>query len=136
MNNEDNKSKFFDPMTHLFVKDVIVSKQFYAENFGFVETFRDKKEGIPDHVELKLGNFQLAVSSISAAQNIHDIKVGTGLPTGALVFWTENCDEVYNQLIAKGVSSIKTPHDFRGTLRPAWIADPDGNYIQIVSRKK
>ena len=134
MNNVE--SKFYDPMTQLFVKDVDVSQKFYKENFGFIETFRDKKEGVPDHVELKLGNFLLAVSSISAAENIHGIKVGTGLPKGELVIWTDDVDKVYNKLLSKGVTGIQAPHDFRGTLRPSRVADPDGNYINIVMNKK
>ena len=134
MNNEE--SKFYDPMTVLFVKDVEVSEKFYKENFGFIETFRDKKSGIPDHVELKLGNFRIALSSISAAQNVHGLKVGTGLPKGEILFWTDNSDEVYNKLISKGITGIQAPHDFRGTLRPSRVSDPDGNYIVIASKRK
>ena len=133
---DNDVSKFYDPMTQLFVKDVNVSQKFYKENFGFIETFRDKKEGVPDHVELKLGNFLLAVSSISAAENVHGIMVGTGLPKGELVILTDDVDKVYNKLLSKGVTGIQAPHVFRGTLRPSRIFDPDGNYINIVMNKR
>ena len=135
MNSEQTNLKFFEPMTHLFVKDVNVSISFYIDNFGFIETFRDKKSGPPDHVELKLNQFQLAISSISAARNIHGLDVGGNLPKGEIVFWTENVDEVYKSLIERGVKGVKEPHDFRTKMRPAWIADPDNNLIQIVSKK-
>ena len=136
MKDEQINLKFFDPMTHLFVKDVNVSIRFYIDNFGFIETFRDKKSGSPDHVELKLDQFQLAISSISAARNIHGLDVGGNLPKGELLFWTDNVDEVYKTLIRRGVKGIKEPHDFRTKLRPAWITDPDNNLIQIVTEKR
>ncbi len=64
MNYEDNKSKFFDPFTHLVVEGVAISVKFYMENFSFSETYRDKKYN-PDHVDLALNSFQIAISSIT-----------------------------------------------------------------------
>jgi hypothetical protein len=32
------------------------------------------------------------------------------------------------------VRTLSPPHDFIGTLRAAWVADPDGNAVQIVTR--
>lgn len=134
MSEKQAKSKFTDPMTNLFVKDVSLCEKFYIENFGFIETFRDKQSGIPDHVELKLDNFLLAISSIDAARTIHNFNVETGLFKGELVFWTENVDQAYKNLLEGGATTIEEPHDFRGTLRPARIADPDGTFITIVSK--
>lgn len=128
---------FFDPQTHLFVKDVELSERFYIENFGFKETFRslDKDTNKPDHVEIYLGQFGLGLSSISAAESVHGIKVGTGLPRGELLFWTENVDDVYQRLLANGAKGFKEPENFR-KLRPARVTDPDGIMINIVSRRK
>jgi hypothetical protein len=30
--------------------------------------------------------------------------------------------------------SVSRPHDFLGSLRAAWVMDPDGNPVEIVSR--
>ncbi len=116
MTIEESKPRFFDPMTEVFVKDVEVSIEFYMNNFGFIETFRDNKIGKPDHVELELGNFKIAISSINAARNIHNLNVGSDIPKGALVFWTKNTDQIYEDLIKNGAQEIKKPHDFRGKI--------------------
>lgn len=103
------------------------------ENFGFKETFRNVKTGVPDHVELKLDSFGLAISSITAAKEVHNIEVGTGLPKGEMVFWTQSVDEVYQGLLDHGASVVQEPHNFRD-LRNARVNDPDQNLIVIVSK--
>jgi hypothetical protein len=41
-----------------------------------------------------------------------------------------------NALTAKGAPLLSAAHDFLdGSLRSAWIADPDGNPIQLVQQK-
>jgi hypothetical protein len=40
-------------------------------------------------------------------------------------------------LIAKGAPLLSPANDFlNGKLRSAWIADPDGNPIQLVQRRQ
>jgi hypothetical protein len=38
-------------------------------------------------------------------------------------------------LLQKGVVSLSAPHDFLQSLRVAWVADPEGNPIQIVAHR-
>ncbi|MFW9928931.1 MAG: VOC family protein [Candidatus Thorarchaeota archaeon] len=125
---------FYNPQVNLYVKDVAESVQFYINNFGFIETFRTPKSGNPVHVELKLDQFILGLALISAAEDMHGLKVGTGLPKCEIVVWTQDVDIAYKALLEKGVPSISEPHTFLNTLRSAWIADPDGNLVQIVSK--
>lgn len=134
MSSDQHHLKFHSPQVNLFVKDVMLSVKFYIENFGFEETFRNEKTGIPDHVELKLDSFDLAISSITSAKQVHNIEVGTGLPKGELVIWTENADQSYKRLIEHGASSVQEPHNFRN-LRNARIHDLDQNLITIVSKR-
>ncbi|HEU0026684.1 MAG TPA: hypothetical protein VFQ25_06170 [Ktedonobacterales bacterium] len=41
----------------------------------------------------------------------------------------------YARLTAAGAPSLSLPHDFLTHLRVAWVADPDGNPIQLVQRR-
>lgn len=128
--------KYYDVQINLYVTNVEISVRFYSENFGFVETFRTPKEGTPVHVELKLGNFVLGLAHIGAAKSMHGLDVGGGKPSGEVLVWTDNVDNAYTVLINKGVKSISKPHTFLDTLRAAWVADPDGYPIEIVTKLK
>ncbi len=128
--------RFSDPSINYYVEDVETAERFYTEHFGFVETFRTPKQGKPDHVEVRLGSLTLGLASKEAGETMHGLPLGTGgSPRAELVLWTENVDEVYAMLIDKGVPSVSPPHDFLSTLRAAWVMDPDGNPVEIVSRR-
>jgi hypothetical protein len=53
-----------------------------------------------------------------------------------VVLWTEDVDQAYAELIAAGVPAMRAPHDFLGFLRAAWVMDPEGNPVEIVTRLK
>ena len=57
---------FSDAMVNLYSHDVLRLAEFY-ESVGFRETFRMPKEGTPDHLEVRLQDFTLAISSVQAA---------------------------------------------------------------------
>ncbi len=128
--------KFTNPAINYYVEDVEAAVCFYIEHFGFVETFRTPKQGKPIHVEVTLGSLILGLAAKTAGQTMHGLALGPGgFPRAELVVWTENVDEAYAMLMEKGVPSISTPHDFLESLRSAWVVDPDGNPVQIVSRR-
>jgi catechol 2,3-dioxygenase-like lactoylglutathione lyase family enzyme len=124
---------FRDPQVNLYVKDVEASVQFYTTHFGFVESFRTPETGVPEHVEVCLGGLVLGLASIDSARTTHGLDVGGGKPTGEIVLWTDDTDAEYEQLIANGVRSLIPPHTFLGQLRAAWLLDPDGNPVEIVT---
>jgi predicted enzyme related to lactoylglutathione lyase len=52
-----------------------------------------------------------------------------------IVLWTDDTDAALNALAAHGTPILSPAHDFLdGQLRAAWIADPDGNPVQLVQR--
>ncbi len=127
-------SSFTDPQINYYVEDVDIAVRFYTEHFGFVETFRTPKQGKPDHVEVRLGPLVLGLASKEAGKTVHGLPLGPGgFPRAELVIWTENVDEAYATLLEQGVPSVRAPHDFL-SLRAAWVMDPDGNPVEIVSR--
>ena len=137
LSRDESISNFQDPQVNLYVRDPEMSAAFYRNLFGFTETFRTPKEGRADHIELRLessGGFILGLASIEAARDVHGLDPGNGKPKGEIVFWTDDVDSAFSELIAKGAKPVRPPHNFIETLRAAWIADPDGNYLQIVMR--
>ncbi|HEX6543627.1 MAG TPA: VOC family protein [Ktedonobacterales bacterium] len=130
--------RFGEPQVNYYVEDVETAVRFYVEHFGFVETFRTPKHGKPDHVEVKLGPLKLGLASKEAGKSVHGLPLGPGgFPRAELVVWTESADDVdkaYAALLEKGVPSVKPPHDFL-SLRAAWVMDPDGNPVEIVSQR-
>lgn len=103
---------------------------------GFTETFRTPSEGAPIHVELRLGGLVLGVATFDSAQHLHSLDVGRpqGTPRGEVVVWTDDVDRAFASLTGRGARPLSEPHDFLGRLRAAWIADPDGNPVQLVMR--
>jgi predicted enzyme related to lactoylglutathione lyase len=124
-----------NPMINLYSHDVMRLVGFY-ERLGFSETFRTPEQGTPVHVELSLDHFKLGIASIDAAIAVHGLSPDLGGRPFEIVFWAEDVDGDYARLAAGGAPSLSRPHDFlAGRLRAAWIADPDGNPIQLVQRR-
>jgi lactoylglutathione lyase len=112
---------FRDPQINYYVGDVDASVRFYCELFGFEETFRTPPTGTPEHVELRLGGLILGLASTESAQQTHGLTTGGGNPRAEVCLWTDDVDQVYADLVARGVSALSSPHDFLdGRLRAAW----------------
>lgn len=127
--------EFTNPAINYYVDDVEVAVRFYTEHFGFIETFRTPQHGAPVHVEVRLGSLTLGLASKAAGQSMHGLPLGSGgSPRAELVVWTDDVDNAYAMLLAKGVPGVSAPHDFLSSLRAAWVLDPDGNPVEIVSR--
>jgi catechol 2,3-dioxygenase-like lactoylglutathione lyase family enzyme len=127
-------SVFRDPQVNFYVRDVERSMRFYRDALGFVETFRTPASGTPIHVELRLGGLTLGLASIESTRRVHGLETGGSAPRAEVVVWTDDVDEAYAVLIGNGAPALSAPHDFLDTLRAAWVADPEGNPVQLVSR--
>ncbi len=125
---------FRNPQVNLYVADPETAAGFYSTLFGFMESFRTPRSGPPKHVELRLEGFVLGLASREAARDAHGLDPGAGAPQAELVVWTDALEDDYRGLLDKGARSLREPHDFGGALRAAWIADPDGNPIQVVQK--
>ncbi len=131
MASSEKSISFQDPALNFFARDVVREVNFYTDLLGFMETFRTPKDGIPVHVEMRLGQFLLAVTSVEAALADHGLVLNPGPPSAELVVWTEDTDAAYMALTEKGAISLVAPHDFLESHRVAWVADPEGNPIHI-----
>ncbi len=129
-------TRFTNPAINYYVGNVEAAAQFYIEHFGFEETFRIPQQGKPDHVEITLGSFVLGIESEEAGLSMHGLPLEPGkFPHAELALRTENVDEAYAMLVEKGVVGIRAPHNLLPSLRAAWVMDPDGNPVRIVTRK-
>lgn len=127
---------FRDPQLNIYVTDIDASLRFYRDLLGFTETFRTPEYGAPAHVELQLAGFTLGLADVAATRDMHALEVGpSGLPRAEVALWTDDVDAAVGELVAHGVPVLSKPHDFVATLRAAWVADPDGNPVQLVMRR-
>jgi lactoylglutathione lyase len=84
-------------------------------------------------VELRIGDVTLAVSS-------RDVVTDQGLPAPSgghpfeLVAWCDSADEAVAGLRAAGVPVVVEPHEHVAGNRRAYVTDPDGNWIALVSK--
>jgi len=125
---------FKAPMINLYSRDLSRAAAFYSE-LGFVETFRTPESGEPVHIELVLDEFTLGIATVEAAMEHHGLRPDGEGRWIEIVLWTDDTDAAVKALVAKGAPLLAPAHDFLdGKLRAAWIADPDGNPIQLVQR--
>ena len=127
---------FRDPQVNVYVADVEGMARFYREVLGFTETFRAPAEGRPVHVELRLGAFVVGMAGIAAARAMHGIDVGGDRPRAEVVLWTDDVAAAFETGVAAGPRPLAEPHDFLGSVRAAWVADPEGNPVELVTRRR
>jgi catechol 2,3-dioxygenase-like lactoylglutathione lyase family enzyme len=121
-------------MINLYSRDLSQAAAFYSE-LGFAETFRTPASGEPVHMELTKDGFTLGIATMEAAKQ-HNLRPGGEGHWIEIVLWTDDTDAAVNALVAKGAPLLSPAHDFLdGKLRSAWVADPDGNPIQLVQRR-
>jgi glyoxylase I family protein len=122
---------FHEPQVILFSKDVERSASFYAD-LGFVETFRVPENGTPIHVDLVLDGYKVGIASLDSTRDDHGLDPVADGQRVAVILWTDDVDRAYEILVSDGCPSLAAPHLWLDRLRIAWLADPDGNPIQIV----
>jgi lactoylglutathione lyase len=125
---------FDTALVNLYTRDIEAGIHFYRDLLGFVETFRTPAEGVPEHIELRLGGFTVGLGTVEAARRVHGVQAEPGRPSMVLVIWADDVDQAYEQLVAAGVPALQPPHDAGNNNRNALLRDPDGNLVEIVSK--
>ncbi len=126
---------FADGLVNLYTRDIDASTRFYRDLLGFKETFRTPKTGTATHVEFKVGGFTLGLGTVEAAKRVHEVTASPGSPAMNLVFWTDDVDREFERLRSAGVAVVQSPHDTGNNNRNALVRDPDGNLVEIVSKR-
>jgi uncharacterized glyoxalase superfamily protein PhnB len=121
-------------MPNLYTNDVGVAVAFYRDQLGATETFRSAGGEQAEHVELRLGGVTIALSSHTAMQRDGFLAPTAGNPM-ELVVWCESTDETVTALRAAGTPILVEPYSGHVSgHRRAYVADPDGNWIALVSK--
>lgn len=124
--------KFLSVMPNLYAADVEASVAFYRDLLGGTETFRTPAAGPATHVELRIGDVTIAVSNRDEVE-----PQGLPEPSGGhpleLVVWCDSADEAVAALRAAGVTVMVEPSEHVSGHRRGYVADPDGNWIAVVS---
>ena len=128
---------FHSPSINIISRDVNRLVGFYT-GLGFQETYRTPKVGKPSHVEVTLEKFTIGISSVEAAVSDHGLNPSLGGRPVHIVLWTDDTDRDFARLTAEGAPPQSPPHTFHPNqydLRTAWVADPDGNPVNLVQRR-
>jgi lactoylglutathione lyase len=126
---------FATALVNLYTRDIEAGLRFYRDLLGFAETFRTPRQGVPEHVELRLDGFTVGLGTVEAAKRVHGVDAAPGSPAMVLVVWTDDVDAAYRDLVAAGVPAIQPPHDTGNNNRNALLRDPDGNLVEIVAKR-
>jgi lactoylglutathione lyase len=123
---------FTSVMPHLYAADVDASAAFYRDQLGGRPTFRYPAEGRAEHVELQIGTVTIGLSSRAVVP-----REGLPAPTDGhpmeLTVWCDSADDAVAALRAAGTPVLVEPHDHAAGHRRAYVADPDGNWVALVS---
>jgi glyoxylase I family protein len=122
---------FRSPQVILLSDDLPRAAAFY-ESLGFVETFRTPSDGEPIHVDLALDGYRIGIASGDSTREDHGLDPITTGQRAAVILWTDDVAAAFAELTSAGIPALKPPHQWLGRLLIAWIADPDGNPVQIV----
>lgn len=115
----------------LFSPDLPRAAAFYT-GLGFTETFRTPADGEPIHVDLELDGYKLGIASVDSSRDDHGLDPVPSGQRAAVILWTDDTPAAYAKLTADGIPGLHPPHRWLDRLLIAWIADPDGNPVQIV----
>lgn len=128
-------SVFATGFVNLYTTDIEAGVGFYRDLLGFEETFRTPREGIPEHVELRLDGFALGLGTVQAAKRVHGVDAAPGSPGMVIVIWTDDVETAFERLKSAGVPVVQPPHDTGNNKRNALLRDPDGNLVEIVAKQ-
>ena len=117
----------------LFSADLPRAVAFYA-SLGFRETFRVPADGDPIHVDLGLDGYTIGIASVASTRQDHGLDPVAEGQRAAVILWTDDVSTAYETLVDAGAPALGAPHRWLERLLIAWVADPDGNPVQIVQR--
>src|ERR1700691_1068299 len=122
-------------MPTLYTADMERAVTFYRDLLGGTQTFRHPAEGPAEHVELRLGDITIAVSSRGAVE-AGGMPAATARDPMELVLGCDSADDTVAALRAAGTPVLQEPYSHFSGHRRAYVADPDGNWIVLASRER
>lgn len=121
---------FSKALVNVYSADIIQAADFYGRVLGLDESYRFPRTGAPEHVEYRIGESTVAVSSPAglASHGMPPMSPGHPFEIGLKV---DDVDKLVMRLREAGVTIVREPFDSAAGNRVAYIADPDGNWISL-----
>lgn len=122
--------------TIFYVKDVLQAIHFYESIFGIKPKFIHESNA---YAELMTGDVTLAFAS----EELGKMNLPKGFQKNStdalphaceIVFTTDNPDQLYQQAVKAGASSIASPQEKPWGQRVAYVRDPNGILIEIAGQ--
>lgn len=129
------KTRFNFNTVGIFTRDNKATVDFYTKTFGFVTDW----DGVSPHVEMTLGNMRIILFPRDAFESMVShkfdypggfngtVELAFDVPTFADV------DKAYQNALEHGAKSLLAPTTEPWGQRTCYVADPDGNLIEIGS---
>jgi predicted enzyme related to lactoylglutathione lyase len=115
------------------VSDLDKMQRFYEKGLGLVVTQTIESDSMKELVMQKPN--QQGGSSVILYWNKDGREVTLGSPHGPMGFFVRDTDAAFAHAIANGASPFRQPWD-SGAQRVAFIHDPEGYEIELVSVKR
>ena len=124
---------FIDSLVTVYSENIARAMDFYGSVLGLKETYRFPYEGEPEHVEFRIGETTIAVSSPAGLAS-HGMPAPTPGHSFEIGFQVDNVDALVADLRSKGVKILREPFDSLANNRTAYIADSDGTWISVYHK--
>lgn len=117
---------------NIYASDPEVLASFY-KSLGLKEKFRFPQTGRPDQVEVSAGTLTIGFTSREALRRLAGLQIEPGPAQSEVVLWCENAAALFDQATALGARPVVEPRMFNNRLLSAWVEDPEGNRLKLVS---
>lgn len=114
----------------LIVEDLDLTLKFYTEILGLQLSHRSGDYAQMDTGTTRLGFYTRRAMSETIGKSL--VKPYKNMNCFEIGIKVDDVDITYNELILKGVKGIKTPTNHHWGQRTAYVADPDGNLIELA----
>ncbi len=116
------------------VEDVERSAAFYQEKLGF--KLRTRAEGFADFTTDRVALALWEIDHIAATTGISSKRSGPGVHKAVAAIEVADpgeVDQLYEQLVGRGVTFVSPPKDYPWRARCVYFTDPDENLWEIYS---
>jgi lactoylglutathione lyase len=117
----------------VYAGDLARSIVFY-ELLGLVPSYRWPPHGEAEFVVLRLGDWAIGLGTDDVPERLHGSRFGDGLRF-ELCAYVDDVDAEVARLRAEGVDVLHEPEDKPWGERAAYVADPDGNPVQLIAEQ-
>ncbi|SCF13434.1 VOC family protein [Micromonospora mirobrigensis] len=84
------------------------------------------------HVDLALDGYKIGIAWARSTRDDHGPDPISQGQRAAVVLWTDDTTAAFARVTAAGAAALAAPYRWLDRLLIAWVADPDGNPIQLV----